>query len=295
MKLTEFIRGTVERLGALYPEREARSIVLMLTEAMLGTKNYTHIVEPGYEIRASKEADLAAAVERLAGGEPIQYVLGKAEFYGRTFNVSPAVLIPRPETELLCREAIKIAERMVRMRSAYGKTTLRILDLCTGSGCIAWTMALEIPGAEVVGVDISNEALKVACSQNFPEMEKNGSSIRFAEGDVLNPALFPELGKFDLVLSNPPYIKESEKAKMRPNVLEHEPAIALFVPDEDPQLFYRAVGYLAKRLLNPEGFGLVEINETEGPQTQAAIKAEGFSRTTLVKDINNRNRFVEFA
>lgn len=295
MKLAEFIKGTVERLGALYPEREARSIVLMLTEAMLGTKNYTHIVEPGYEIPASKEADLAAAVDRLAGGEPIQYVLGKAEFYGRTFNVSPAVLIPRPETELLCREAIKIAERMVRMRSAYGKTTLRILDLCTGSGCIAWTMALEIPGAEVVGVDISNEALKVACSQNFPEMEKNGSNIRFAEGDVLNPALFPELGKFDLVLSNPPYIKESEKAKMRPNVLEHEPAIALFVPDEDPQLFYRAVGYLAKRLLNPEGFGLVEINETEGPQTQAAIKAEGFSRTTLVKDINNRNRFVEFA
>lgn len=295
MRLAEFIRETVGRLEALYPEREARSIVLMLTGAKLGTKNYTHIVEPNYEIAPSMEPELAAAVERLVAGEPIQYVLGKAEFYGRTFNVSPAVLIPRPETELLCREAIKMAERMVRMRSAYGKTKLRILDLCTGSGCIAWTMALEIPGAEVVGVDISTEALKVACSQNFPEMEKNGSSISFAEGDVLTPALFPELGKFDIVLSNPPYIKESEKAKMRTNVLDYEPSLALFVPDEDPQLFYRAVAYLAKRFLNPEGFGLVEINETEGPQTQASIKAEGFAKTTLIKDINNRNRFVEFA
>ena len=247
--------------------------MLMLCESSLGTKNYTHIVEPEYQVPAAKEPELEAAMERLCTGEPIQYVLGKADFYGRTFKVSPSVLIPRPETELLCREAIKIAERMVRMRSAYGKNKLRILDLCTGSGCIAWTMALEIPGSEVVGVDISNDALKVACSQTFEEIDKNHSSISFVQGDVLEADLLPEIGKFDLILSNPPYIKESEKAKMRRNVLEHEPALALFVPDEDPQLFYRAVGFLAKRLLNPEGFGLVEINETEGPQTQAAINA----------------------
>lgn len=294
MKLTEFIKETVGRLMDLYPEKEARSIVLMLTEAMLGTKNYTHIVDPGYQIAAAKEPELAAAVDRLVAGEPIQYVLGQADFYGRTFNVSPSVLIPRPETELLCRQAIKIAERMVRMRSAYGRNKLRILDLCTGSGCIAWTMALEIPGSEVVGVDISEDALKVACSQTFEEIEKNRSSISFVKGDVLEPDLFPELGKFDIVLSNPPYIKESEKAEMRPNVLEHEPALALFVPDDDPLLFYRAVGYLAKRLLNPGGFGLVEINEAEGPGTKAAIKASGFSSTTLVKDITDKDRFVEF-
>ncbi len=293
MLLAEFIRASALRLQALYPEKEARSIVCMLGEELLGIKNYTHIIEPGYQIPSSKEALLAAAMDRLAAGEPIQYVLGKACFYGRSFNVSPSVLIPRPETEILCREALRIAGEMERKMSVNGK--LRILDLCTGSGCIAWTMAAEIPGSEVLGVDISAAALKIASSQDIPEAA-NKFQVSFVQGDVLDEAHFPVIGEFDLILANPPYIKESEKAQMRPNVLQHEPYIALFVPDDDPLVFYRAIASLcSKRLLSPEGVCLVEINETEGPQTEAVIKSCGFSRTTLIKDINDKNRFVEFS
>lgn len=295
MKLADFIREATGRLEGLYPEREARSMVMILCEALLGTKNYTHIVEPGYMVPADKEQSLETAMQRLCGGEPIQYVIGAAEFFGRTFNVDPSVLIPRPETELLCREAVKRAQMMVRMRPSCSGTSLRILDLCTGSGCIAWTMASEIPGAEVIGVDISHAALQVACSQNIPDPGCNGSSIRFVEADVLDTDRFPDLGQFDIILSNPPYIKESEKAQMRRNVLDYEPPLALFVPDEDPLVFYRAVATLAKRLLKSGGFGMVEINEEEGADTQRAIKDAGFAQSLLMRDLNERERFVIFS
>lgn len=294
MLLAEFIKSAVEKLKALYPEKEAKSIVLMLCEEMLGTKSYTHIVEPKTEVPGAKEEALKAAMTRLEAGEPIQYVLGEAEFFGRHFRVSPDVLIPRPETELLCREAIRIAEMMLRVRSAYGKKSIRILDLCTGSGCIAWTMSLSVKGSEVVGVDISEGALEVASSQKFPETGKNVQAPTFVRGDVLDTDRFPELGKFDLVISNPPYIKESEKEDMRTNVLKYEPELALFVPDNDPLIFYRKIAIIVKRLLNPEGVGLVEINESLGPETQKVFKEYGFSKSDLVKDFNDRNRIVIF-
>ena len=295
MKLTDFIREATGRLEGLYPGREARSIVMILCETLLGTKSYTHIVEPGYMVPAEMEQTLEAAMQRLCGGEPVQYVIGQAEFYGRTFKVGPSVLIPRPETELLCHTAIDKARRIIRMRSVYGKESLRVLDLCTGSGCIAWTMASEIPGAEVIGVDISHAALQVACSQNLADPGCNGSSIRFVEADVLDTDRFPDLGQFDIILSNPPYIKESEKAQMRRNVLDYEPSLALFVPDEDPLVFYRAVATLAKRLLKSGGFGMVEINEEEGADTQHAIKDAGFAQSLLMRDLNERERFVIFS
>lgn len=151
MLLAEFVKAGTKALESLYPQKEARSIVLMLCEEVLGTENYTHIVEPEFKIDDKKLPELEAAMERLKKMEPVQYVLGHTEFYGRTFKVDPAVLIPRPETELLCRDAIKLGMRVYRMRSPYGKNAepVRILDLCTGSGCIAWTMALSIPGSRV--------------------------------------------------------------------------------------------------------------------------------------------------
>ena len=267
----------------------------MLCADRLGTKSYTHIVEPKFEIAHAAESGLAQDMARLETGEPIQYVLGKAEFCGRTFKVKPGVLIPRPETELLCREAVKVAERMVRQRRAYGKGLVRILDLCTGSGCIAWTMYLDVPGSEVVGVDISDETLSVAFSQRFENSDKKGPQISFVHGDLLQPEIFPEIGKFDMILSNPPYIMESEKTNMRKNVLDHEPSLALFVPDDDPLIFYRSVASISKRLLLPDGCGLVEINEVLGPQTRDVFKEEGFRTVEIVKDFNDRNRFVKFA
>lgn len=296
MLLVDFVKESVMALESLYPETEARSIVLMLCEDILGTERYTHIVEPQYQIDEKKLPLLSAAMERLRAGEPIQYVLGKADFYGRRFNVTPDVLIPRPETELLCRDAIKTASRIYRMRIPYGKNAVpvRILDLCTGSGCIAWTMALAVPGCKVTAVDISDNALAVASGQDFSsEIKATGASKpEFVKADVLDTEQDFPVHPFDIVLSNPPYIMESEKKDMRKNVLDYEPALALFVSDDDPLVFYRAVARWSQRFLTPEGLGFVEVNESLAPQTEAVFREAGYTHTEIVKDLYDKNRYV---
>lgn len=235
-------------------------------------------------------------MERLKKMEPVQYVLGHTEFYGRTFKVDPAVLIPRPETELLCRDAIKLGMRVYRMRSPYGKNAepVRILDLCTGSGCIAWTMALSIPGSRVTAVDISDAALEVAAGQDFASELKSKETFKpeFIKSDVLDSEQEIELGPFDMVLSNPPYIMESEKEDMRRNVLEYEPESALFVPDDDPLLFYRAIARWSQRFMSPDGVGLSEVNETLARQTETVFKAAGYAHTEIVRDLSDKNRYI---
>lgn len=296
MLLAEFVKAGTKALESLYPQKEARSIVLMLCEEVLGTENYTHIVEPEFKIDDKKLPELEAAMERLKKMEPVQYVLGHTEFYGRTFKVDPAVLIPRPETELLCRDAIKLGMRVYRMRSPYGKNAepVRILDLCTGSGCIAWTMALSIPGSRVTAVDISDAALEVAAGQDFALELKSKETFRpeFIKADVLDSEQEIELGPFDMVLSNPPYIMESEKEDMRRNVLEYEPESALFVPDDDPLLFYRAIARWSQRFMSPDGVGLSEVNETLARQTETVFKAAGYAHTEIVRDLSDKNRYI---
>lgn len=296
MLLAEFVKAGTKALESLYPQKEARSIVLMLCEEVLGTENYTHIVEPEFKIDDKKLPDLEAAMERLKKMEPVQYVIGHTEFYGRTFKVSPAVLIPRPETELLCRDAIKLGMRVYRMRSPYGKNAepVRILDLCTGSGCIAWTMALSIPGSRVIAVDISDAALEVAAGQDFAAELKSKETFRpeFIKADVLDSEQEIELGPFDMVLSNPPYIMESEKEDMRRNVLEYEPESALFVPDDDPLLFYRAIARWSQRFMSPDGVGLSEVNETLARQTETVFRAAGYAHTEIVRDLSDKNRYI---
>ena len=296
MLLAEFVKAGTKALESLYPQKEARSIVLMLCEEVLGTENYTHIVEPEFKIDDKKLPELEAAMERLKKMEPVQYVLGHTEFYGRTFKVDPAVLIPRPETELLCRDAIKLGMRVFRMRSPYGKNAepVRILDLCTGSGCIAWTMALSIPGSRVTAVDISDAALEVAAGQDFASELKSKETFRpeFIKADVLDSEQEIELGSFDMVLSNPPYIMESEKEDMRRNVLEYEPESALFVPDDDPLLFYRAIARWSQRFMSPDGVGLSEVNETLARQTETVFKAAGYAHTEIVRDLSDKNRYI---
>ena len=252
MLLKDFLNEGVARLESLYPTKEARNIMLMLCESRIGTKSYTHIVEPEYHVKDKSLEGLGADLNRLAAGEPVQYVIGFADFCGLRFKVTPDVLIPRPETELLCREAIKIGSRMQRMRKAYGKSAkpVRVLDLCTGSGCIAWTVALNIP---------------------------------FTEGD------------YDLILSNPPYIMESQKSQMRVNVLNYEPSTALFVEDSDPLVFYRSIAVLSRTCLSAEGKGLTEINELLGPETQKVFSEAGFQKIDLVKDFYDKNRFVFYS
>ncbi len=290
MKLKDIIYKGIETVSVLYPEGEAREMVFAYMEDVFGVRRHTHVLEPD---RSLSETDASRAIsdfQKMASGEPLQYITGKAYFYGREFHVTSDVLIPRPETELLCREFCS------GQRSA-----LRILDLCTGSGCIAWTLALENPGAEVTAVDISDGALAVAASQDFTqEISLTGAQKpEFIKADVLQGPEkcqeFSGAGRFDILVSNPPYVMDSEKAQMRSNVLEHEPHLALFVPDDDPLVFYRAVAGWAGEMLSEDGEGMVEINEALGKETQEVYRNEGFGYTEIVKDLHDKDRFVRFS
>lgn len=288
MFLKDLINKGAETVSTMYPEREAREMVFAFLEHHLGTRRHTHIVEPDYEVSDADTSEAVVAFGRMASGEPLQYVTGKADFYGRNFHVTPSVLIPRPETELLCRMASDVA----------AGRQISILDLCTGSGCIAWTMALECPQAEVTAVDISDEALDIAVNQDFTEeMERTGAEAPFfCKADVLaGPKAFCRADrKYDLILSNPPYVMDKEKALMRSNVLDHEPHLALFVSDDDPLVFYRAIAEWSLAVLKPEGLGIVEINEALGRQTVDLFLSYGLRDARVIKDLSERDRFVTF-
>ncbi len=275
MRLAEFQNKAIEALAAVYPDSEARSIISLLIQERLGLPSYVPVTEPDREIETEQlEEDL----ERLLNNEPVQYVLGYAEFYGRRFRVTPDVLIPRPETEELIEAVLK--------SPVTADHDPRILDLCTGSGCIAWTLALEIPDSTVVGVDISPKALAIARRQ-FSDPR-----VSFRRADVLKPG-FPIKGPFDIIVSNPPYITESERADMRRNVLDYEPGLALFVPDDDPLKFYRALADIAKDHLSPGGFGIFEANSLFCGDIAELLKTN-FIDINIIKDISGRDRFVSF-
>ena len=317
MLLKSLISKGVETISTAYPEREAREMVYSFLEDLVGTKRHTHIVDPEYEV-ADEAAEVAmSGFERMASGEPLQYVTGYADFYGRRFRVTPDVLIPRPETEILCREVLVESSGGQKLQwppptkwappptrgcenaiSALLSSRTSIVDLCTGSGCIAWTLALEMPGSEVTAVDISEGALSVASSQDFSEEVARTVAVspKFIKADVLAdvPDSFRAGEGFDILVSNPPYVMDKEKALMRTNVLDHEPHLALFVSDDDPLVFYRAVSRWAQALLKPGGLGIVEINEALGPETAAVFKADGFVDVKVIKDLSDRDRFVSF-
>ena len=281
MLLGDFLKEGISRLVSLYPAPEARDIVLSLCESRLGIERYTYATDPGYSLTTESFETLSKDLDRLSSGEPLQYVLGYAWFRGRRFKVTPDVLIPRPETEILCEEAI-------RFISAHQEACA--LDLCTGSGCIAWTLSLEVPGTIVYGVDISEKADDASCHCRLDR-----PSPVFLQADILqDPPHFP-CGKFDLVVSNPPYVLESQKVDMRPNVLDHEPELALFVTDDDPLVFYRAVARWSRELLSPEGIGIVEINDLLGPQTRDVFLDAGFRNAGIINDFSGKNRFVKFS
>lgn len=285
MNLKSLIDQGTRTISRLFPEQEAREMVLAYLSDILGIQRHTHIIEPSFEVLPDLVLRAMADFERMAGGEPLQYVTGMAPFYGRNFHVTPATLIPRPETELLCRLAL----------DSSPSRSPRVLDMCTGSGCIAWTMALELPRSEVTAVELSEAALEVASSQDFSdEQSRTGAtSPEFVRADVLAAPVFPP-HCFDLILSNPPYVMDKEKPLMRTNVLDHEPHMALFVPDDDPLIFYRAVAFWSAELLAEDGFGAVEINEALGSQTAEVFRSAGFSEVKVRKDLNDKDRFVTF-
>lgn len=288
-----------ELAGREYPDaRERDSLLNTLLEDVLHLPRYASLTDPFREVDSRDCGLFLDCARRLAAGEPLQYIVGWTEFCGRRFTVTPAVLIPRPETEQLCMEAVAGIRGTFHPDAGTGCAggrPLRILDLCTGSGCIAWTLALELPGAEAVGVDISAAALEVAESQNLlpdrnPATGSAPKAPEFILYDILRgPDGFGGIG-FDVIISNPPYVRECERPLMRRNVLEHEPSIALFVPDGDPLKFYRAIRDWAERLLVPGGLLFVEQNECL-PDSTAELFS-GFSEHGTFSDFLGKPRFT---
>ncbi len=287
MLLKDFIKEGTEKLSALYPKEEARSMIMFYCADIFGFPSYQHITEPKTEVPPELLEQALDDLRRLAESEPLQYVLGYTEFCGRTFKVDHRALIPRVETELLCMKAEE-------MSPASGKT--RILDLCTGSGCIAWTLALDLPGAEVTATDLSEDALALAGEQ-FRRVSKKVVRPRFVKADLLDiEGTIAAVGEtpFDIITANPPYVMNSEKPEMRPNVLGWEPHMAIFAPDKDPLAFHKAIALTARRLLSPGGGAIVEINTELAEETAAVFTIAGFSSVEIIRDLFDRPRFVSF-
>lgn len=230
-----------------------------------------------------KAAALQNSVQRINRGEPVQYVVGSETFYGRRFQVNPSVLIPRPETE----ELIGVVLSYVKTATVDRMQNLRVLDIGTGSGCIAITLSLELPPeAEIYASDVSAAALAVARG-NARDLN---ARVTFLEHDILRDKL--PLSELDVIVSNPPYVTEKEKAQMKPNVLAHEPATALFVNDDDPLAFYRAIVAQATEGLREGGLLAVEINEHRGLEVARLLLNGGFSDVNVLKDLSGKNRIV---
>lgn len=280
------------RLLPVYAAPEAQAVIRLVLEELYGF-TLTDLVMGSVEALPVKEQQrLDAIVARLRKGEPVQYILGKARFCGRDFRVSPAVLIPRPETEVLCRLVIDDAHELPA--PLPGSPSPAILDIGTGSGCIAVTLALDLPDADVTAIDISDAALKVAAG-NAARLH---ADVNFLRRDILkaageeSDADRPTSHKWSVIVSNPPYIAENEKKDMETNVLDYEPRQALFVPDDDPLRFYRAIAVYAARTLRAGGRLYFEINPLYAEPLQRMLAQKRFTDIRMVGDQFGKQRFI---
>ena len=271
-----------QSLTPLYDAGEAQAIVRTVLDVEYGMTLTDIICGKVNELSSDEERNLEEIIIRLQNGEPVQYVLGEADFAGRTFHVEPGVLIPRPETAELCQWVEEDAS------SLEADAPKQILDICTGSGCIAITLGLTLPNSEVTGWDISEDALRIA--QGNVEMLKVGN-VRIEYQDAL---MLPKAAEAaDIIVSNPPYICEKEKADMEKNVLEHEPSIALFVPDEDPLKFYRAIAEYASSALKSGGALYFEINPIYEKETREMLQSLGFKDIETKDDAFGKKRMMK--
>jgi release factor glutamine methyltransferase len=269
----------VEKIKLEESAEEIQQLGFMVMEHELGLSTTEILMEKEVEVPADVQNKLVTIAQRLNDHEPIQYVLGDEEFLGRRFLVSPAVLIPRPETEELVKQ--------VPFPPATGEeTTVRILDIGTGSGCIAISLKSLMPHAEVYATDVSDEALTIA-QKNIERLEPQ---VKLLKHDILHEDIpIHDLG---IIISNPPYIAQQEKESMQQHVLDHEPHVALFVPDNDPLVFYKAIATRGKKVLKPGGKAVVEINALYGSDTVSVFESENYSDVALIKDMNGKDRFV---
>ena len=273
-------------LTAVYDEREAQAIARMVLEVHFGLTMAEVLCG-----QMPDERELRQIQQRLLAGEPVQYVIGEAEFGGRRFCVAPGVLIPRPETYELCQwvieergdNEVRGTRYEVREMSPRGE---RILDVGTGSGCIACTLAAELPEAEVTAWDISEDALAIAREN----AKRTHVHVSFEQVDVLHS---PPISRYDLIVSNPPYICQQEAEAMERHVLDHEPHLALFVPDDDPLLFYRAIAQYGSHALTPGGSLFFEINPLYATELSALLSAMSYHDIEIRNDQFGKPRMIK--
>lgn len=270
-------------LTPIYDDGEAKAVVRLLLDEGFGLTLTDIVSGKADKLPANDKQLLSAMAGRLQNGEPVQYVLGQADFCGRTFHVEPGVLIPRPETEELCR--MIVSEYNKPYCALQPPAPLQVLDVGTGSGCIAVTLALDLHNAEVSAWDISSDALLIAREN----AKTTGARVNLMYQDALNAP--NDEGKWDIIVSNPPYIAERERKEMSPHVLNHEPQQALFVPDDDPLRFYRAITVYAQRALKNDGKLFFEINPLFVKEMQQMLAQAGFKEIIFVEDAFGKVRF----
>lgn len=269
-------------LSAIYDEQEIESFFYLLLESYQGKKRIDLALHPEMEMDALQLIRWESALSELLNQKPIQYIIGATEFYGLTFFVNENTLIPRPETE-------ELVEWIVAESRESAPGSLKILDIGTGSGCIAISLAKNLPNAEVFAVDVSEKALAVAKKN----ADTNKVKVNFIQADILKINDLVELSThFDIIVSNPPYVRHLEKAEIKPNVLEYEPHLALFVEDSDALLFYRKIAELANQNLVEKGKLFFEINQYLGKETLQLLEKFGFNSTELKKDIYGNDRMT---
>ncbi len=272
------IKRIKSELEGLYPETEIRSFSQLMIEKVTGFSRTEIIVNKNTHFSVEQHQEIESFIKKLKKFVPIQYILGEMEFYGLTFNVDESVLIPRPETEELVDWIQTENDR---------SASLNILDIGTGSGCISISLKHKFPKSVVDAFDISDEALVTAQSNAY----RNNLEVNFEKVDILNTPDFNM--KWDIIVSNPPYVLENEKAEILPNVLENEPHLALFVPDNDPLLFYRQIALFAKKHLKTGGKLYFEINRQYGKATMDLLVESGFTDIELRKDISGNDRMIK--
>lgn len=269
------IRQINENLSGSYTAGEISALTRIIATELLGVSQMAFYLKDDITLTARQQALLDNAIERLKRQEPIQYILGYSDFCGLRFKVTPATLIPRPETS-----------ELVEWIASEATGNCSILDIGTGSGCIAVSLAHKMPQSKVTAWDISPDALAVA-TENSTAI---GCAVEFEEVDIL--AYEPTGEQFDIIVSNPPYIKENEKNAMHANVLDWEPHTALFVPDSDPLLFYRTIAKKGLTLLKPGGRLYFEINRAHGKETMDMLAALGYTSIELRKDFADNDRMI---
>jgi release factor glutamine methyltransferase len=277
--IKDFRNYLIKELSGIYPERESSSIAELVITEVFGFRSRTEFLTRSNEIPDSVKADtIIEYCNLLKAGRPVQYVLGETSFYDCRIKITPGILIPRPETE-------ELVDRIIRDNYGFSGN---ILDIGTGSGCIAIALARNLPLSRVTGIDISQVALDKA-SENA---SLNNVDVRFLKADILKPS-HHEIPATGIIVSNPPYIRESEKRVMHSNVLDFEPHEALFVPDNDPLLYYRAILKAANEILEPPGRIYFEINEAMGKEIVSLMGSFDCNAVEIIKDLNGKDRIAK--